>query len=46
LDHRPFDEVEREKELNIPKKGIRYYKRKAKDKTIDILLNHIFPEGE
>lgn len=46
LDHRPFHEVEREKELNIPKKGTRYYKRKAKDKTIDILLNHIFPEGE
>jgi hypothetical protein len=46
LDHRPLDEVEREKELNIPKKGTRYYKRKAKDKTIDILLNYIFREGK
>ena len=44
LDHRPVDEVEREKELDIPKKSIGYYKRKAKDKTIDILLNYIFPE--
>ena len=44
LDHRPVDEVEKEKALDIPKKSIGHYKRKAKDKAIDILLNYIFPE--
>ena len=46
LDHRPVEEVEKEKALDIPKKGIEHYKRKAKDKTIDILLNYIFSEGK
>ena len=44
LDHRPVDEVEKEKVLDIPKKSIGHYKRKAKDKAIDMLLNYIFPE--
>jgi hypothetical protein len=44
LDHRPVNEVEKEKVLNIPNKSIGYYKRKAKDKAIDMLLNYIFPE--
>jgi hypothetical protein len=38
LDHRPVDEVEKEKALDIPKKSIGYYKRKAKDKAIDIIF--------
>ena len=46
LDHRPLEEVEKEKALDIPKKGIEHYKRKAKDKTIDMLLNYIFREGK
>jgi hypothetical protein len=46
LDHRPVEEVEKEKALDIPKKGIEHYKRKAKDKTIDMLLNYIFSEGK
>ena len=44
LDHRPVDEVEKEKALDMPKKSVGYYKRKAKDKAVDILLNSIFPE--
>jgi hypothetical protein len=46
LDHRPVEEVEKEKALDIPKKGIEHYKRKAKDKTIDMLLNYIFREDK
>ena len=45
LDHRAVEEVDKEKALDIPKKGLEYYKRKAKDKTVDMLLNYIFPEG-
>jgi hypothetical protein len=44
MDNRPVEEVEKEKAMDIPKKGIEHYKRKAKDKTIDILLNYIFRE--
>lgn len=44
LDHRPVKEVEEEKALDVPKKGAEYYKRKAKDKTIDMVLDYIFPE--
>jgi hypothetical protein len=46
LDHRPVEEVEKEKALDIPKKGTEHYKRKAKDKTIDMLLNYIFSEDK
>jgi hypothetical protein len=44
LDHRPVDEVEREKSLDIPKKGIEHFKQQAKNKTVDVLLNIIFPD--
>lgn len=44
LDHRPVREVEEEKALNAPKRGLEHYKRKAKDKAIDLVLNRMFPE--
>jgi hypothetical protein len=44
LDHRPVKEVDEEKALNAPKKGLEHYKRKAKDKAIDLVLNRMFPE--
>ena len=46
LDHRHSEEVEMDKMLDIPNKDIGYYRRKAKDKTIDMQLNYIFPEGK
>jgi hypothetical protein len=45
LDHRPVKEVEEEKSLDAPRKGLEYYKRKTMDKAIDIVLNRVFPEG-
>lgn len=45
LDHRPVKEVEEEKSLDAPRKGLEYYKRKTMDKAIDIVLNRMFPEG-
>ena len=44
LDHRPVDEVEKEKALDMPKKGMEYYKQQAKNKAVDVLLNIIFPD--
>ena len=44
LDHRPVDEVEREKALDVPKKGIEHYKQQAKNKAVDMVLNFIFPD--
>jgi hypothetical protein len=44
LDHRPVDEVEREKSLDNPKKTIENYKQQAKNKAVDVLLNVIFPD--
>ena len=44
LDHRPVAEVEHEKSLDVPKKGMEYYKQKAKNKAVDLLLNVIFPD--
>jgi hypothetical protein len=44
LDHRPVDEVEREKALDVPKKSIENYKQQAKNKTVDVLLDIVFPE--
>jgi hypothetical protein len=38
------EEVEKEKALDVPRKGIEHYKKRSKDKAIDILLNYIFPE--
>jgi len=46
LDHRPVPEVEEEKTFDIPKKGVEYYKRKIKDKALDMLIDHIFPNKE
>jgi hypothetical protein len=44
LDHRPVAEVEQEKLLDQPKRGAEYYKQKAKNKAVDVLLNIIFPD--
>ena len=44
LDHRPVEEVEKEKALDVPRKSIEHYKKRSKDKAIDILLNYVFPE--
>ena len=44
LDHRPVDEVEREKALDIPKNSMENYKHQAKNKAVDMLLNIIFPD--
>src|SRR5919202_2369507 len=44
LDHRSVDEVENEKALDVPKKGIENYKQQAKNKAADVLLNIIFPD--
>jgi hypothetical protein len=44
LDHRPVDEVEREKALDVPKKGIENYKQQAKNKAVEMLLDIVFPD--
>jgi hypothetical protein len=44
LDHRPVDEVEHEKAIDVPKRGVEYYKQQAKNKAVDVLLNIIFPD--
>ena len=44
LDHRPVAEVENEKALDFPKKGVEYYKQRTKNKAVDVLLNIIFPD--
>ena len=44
LDHRPMEEIVEEKQRETPKKGIEFYKEKAKNKALDLLLNHIFPD--
>lgn len=46
LDHRPVDEVERDKLKDSPKKGMEYYKKKTKDIAVDMLLNYIFPKDK
>jgi hypothetical protein len=46
LDNRPFDVVQKEKRLEEPKKGSEYYKRKLTNKSIDALLNYIFPKNK
>jgi hypothetical protein len=46
LDNRPFDAVQKEKRLEEPKKGSEYYKRKLTNKSIDALLNYIFPKSK
>jgi hypothetical protein len=44
LDHRPMEKIVEEKQRETPKKGIEFYKDKAKNKALDLLLNHIFPD--
>jgi hypothetical protein len=46
LDDRPFDVVQKEKRLEEPKKGSEYYKQKLTNKSIDALLNYIFPKNK
>jgi hypothetical protein len=43
LDHRPVEEVEMEKALDVPKKSMENYKQQAKNKAVDMLLDIIFP---
>jgi hypothetical protein len=44
LDHRPREEIDEEKRMETPKKGIEFYKEKAKNRALDLLLNQIFPD--
>jgi hypothetical protein len=44
LDHRPVEEVEKEKALDVPKKSLENYKQQAKNKAADMLLDIIFPD--
>ena len=44
LDHRPVDEVEKEKALDVPKKTMENYKQQAKNKAVDMLLDIVFPD--
>lgn len=46
LDNRPFEIVQKEKRLEEPKKGSEYYKRKLTNKSVDALLNYIFPKNK
>ena len=45
-DHRPVDNVLREKALNTPTKGIGHYKDKLKNRAVDMIINYIFPEDK
>ena len=44
LDHRPVYEVDQDRALEAPRRKLEYYKRKAKDKGIDLLLSYVFHE--
>lgn len=44
LDPRSTKEIEEEKDKEIPSKGFAFYKEKAKNKAVDMLLNRIFPD--
>ena len=44
-DNRSIDEVQEDKKLDTPKKGIEHYKKEVKDKAIDMLLSYIFREN-
>ncbi len=46
LDNRPYDVVQKEKHIEEPKKGYLYYKNKLTNKSIDTLLNYIFPKNK
>ena len=43
-DHRTVDDIAKEKALNMPTKGMEYYKDKLKNKAVDMVINHIFPD--
>lgn len=43
-DHRPANDVATEKAQNMPRKRIESYKRKLKDKAVDMVINYIFPD--
>jgi hypothetical protein len=38
------DEVELEKAVDVPKKGVEYYIQRARSKAVDVMLNIIFPD--
>jgi len=44
LDHRPVYEVDQDRAQEAPRRQLEYYKRKAKDKGIDLLLSYVFHE--
>lgn len=44
LDQRPLQEIEADRAADAPKKGTEYYKRKAQNRAVDMLLNVIFPD--
>jgi hypothetical protein len=44
LDHRPMKEISKERAMETPKKGIEFYKERAKNKALDLLLNYILPD--
>ena len=46
LDNRPYEIVQQDKLIEEPKKGTAYYKDKITNKSIDILLNYIFPKNK
>ena len=46
LDNRPYEIVQQDKLIEVPKKGTAYYKGKITNKAIDILLNYIFPKNK
>ena len=46
LDHRSVEEVEKEKNMDRPKKGKEHYKNTLKNRTLDMLLNYVFPENK
>jgi hypothetical protein len=46
LDNRPYEIVQKDKLVEVPKKGTAYYKSKMTNKAIDMLLNYIFPKNK
>ncbi|MGA7897863.1 MAG: hypothetical protein WA395_05795 [Nitrososphaeraceae archaeon] len=42
LDSRPVVEIDRENAADSPKRGIQFYKKQAKDKAANLLLNLLF----
>ena len=44
IDQRAVATIEADKAAETPRKGTEYYKQKAKNKAVDVLLNVIFPD--